>query len=52
MPLDVYHHRSMENLGLQAADLFAWGTFRKHEPNDTAWFALFQSKVRYDGRYL
>ena len=23
VPLDVYHHRSMENLGLQATDLFA-----------------------------
>src|SRR5207245_1666156 len=49
--LDVYHHRSMENLGLQATDLFAWGTFRKHERNDTAWFDVFQSKVRYDSRY-
>src|SRR2546422_5106810 len=36
VPLDVYHHRSTENLGLQAADLFAWGTFRKHERNERA----------------
>ena len=32
--------------------LDAWGTFRKHERNDTRWFDVFQSKVRYDGRYL
>ena len=52
VPLDMYHHRSTENLGLQAADLFSWGTFRKHERNDTTWFDLFKPKVRHDGRYL
>jgi len=48
----MYHHRSTENLGLQAADLFSWGTFRKHARNDTTWFDLFKPKVRHDGRYL
>src|SRR2546425_1170930 len=52
VPLDVNHHRSTENLGLQAADLFAWGTFRKHARHDTAGVDVVQSKVRYDGRYL
>ncbi len=52
VPLDMYHHRSTENLGLQAADLFSWGTFRKHERNDAAWFDVFRSKVRHDGHYL
>lgn len=51
VPLNVYHHRSTENPGLQAADLFSWGIFRKHERNDAAWFDVFRSKVRYDGRY-
>lgn len=52
VPLDIYHHRSDENVGLQAVDLFAWGIFRKHERGDRAWFEVFQEKVRYDGRYL
>ena len=52
VPLDIYHHRSAENLGLQAADLFAWGVFRKYERRDTAWFEVFEKKVRYDERYL
>lgn len=25
VPLDIYHHTSHENLGLQAVDLFSWG---------------------------
>jgi len=49
---DVYHHRSTENWVCRPQDLFAWGTFRKHERNDTAWLDVLQSKVRYDGRYL
>lgn len=52
VPLGIYHHRSAENLGLQAVDLFAWGVFRKYERADTAWFDVFREKVRYDGRYL
>ena len=52
VPLDMYHHRSTENLGLQATDLFSWGIFRTHERDDAAWFDVFRSKVRHDGRYL
>jgi hypothetical protein len=39
-------------VGLQTADLFAWGIFRKYEREDTAWFEVFREKVRYDDRYL
>jgi len=37
-----------EDLGLRAADLFSWGTFRKHERNDAVWFDVFRPKVRHD----
>ena len=52
VPLDIYHHRSTENLGLQAVDLFSWGIFRKHERNDVVWCNVFRDKVRRDDRYL
>jgi hypothetical protein len=51
-PLDIYHHTSHENVGLQIADLFAWGLFRRHERNDWEWRNCFQKQVAYDGRYL
>ena len=45
--------RGLEDLpdhfvGLRAADLFSWGTFRKHERNDAVWFDVFRPKVRHD----
>jgi len=52
VPLDVYHRTSHENLGLQAADLFSWGIFRKYEKNDEEWFTIFKTKVKYDSLYL
>ncbi|MEW6586069.1 MAG: DUF3800 domain-containing protein [Nitrospirota bacterium] len=52
VPLDIYHYTSHENLGLQAADLFSWGIYRKYEKNDREWFNIFREKVRYDDRYL
>ena len=52
VPLDVYHRTSHENLGLQAADLFSWGIFRKYEKNDAEWFEIFKTKVKYDSLYL
>jgi hypothetical protein len=50
--LGIYHHRSAENPGLQAADLFAWGIFRKYERHDLAWYEVFEEKVRHEDRYL
>lgn len=52
VPLDIYHQRSHENLGIQAADLFSWGVFRKHEGEDVKWYDVFREKVLYDDRYL
>ncbi len=52
VPLDIYHHISHENLGLQAGDLFSWGIFRKYEREDLEWFDVFKEKIRYDDRYL
>ncbi len=52
VPLDIYHHTSHENRGLQAVDLFSWGIFRKYERGETKWFEIFKSKIKYDDRYL
>ena len=52
VPLDIYHHSSQENPGLQAADLFSWGIFRKYERGDQEWYGVFREKIQYDDRYL
>ena len=52
VPLGIYHWTSHETTGLQAADLFAWGIFRKHERKDLEWFDCFKGHVRYDDVYL
>lgn len=52
IPLDINHHTSHENLGLQAVDLFCWGIFRKYERKDREWFEIFGSRARYDDVYL
>lgn len=52
VPLDIYHHSSHENLGLQAVDIFSWGVYRKHERNDREWYDVFKERVKYDDRYL
>jgi hypothetical protein len=36
----------------QAADLFSWGIFRKYEKRDTEWYKIFNSKIRYESKYL
>lgn len=52
IPLDIYHWKSHENYGLQAADLFCWGIFQKHERQKLEWFDVFASKVRFDEQFL
>lgn len=52
VPLDIYHHSSHENLGLQAADIFSWGIFRSYERKDRTWRDVFAEKIRYDDVYL
>jgi len=53
VPVDIFHYLSHENLGLQAADMFCWGVFRKYEKRDEKWFNVFwKEKGRYDSLYL
>ncbi len=52
IPLHIDHVESQKEPALQAADLFAWGVFRKYEKGDAAWFDVFKEKVRYDQPYL
>lgn len=52
VPLDIYHHKSHVNLGIQAADLFSWGIFRSYEKDDFEWFDIFSERVIYNSRYL
>lgn len=53
VPLDINHHLSHENRGLQAVDIFCWGIFRKYEKKDTEWLEIFrQDKVRCEDLYL
>lgn len=52
VPLDIRHESSHHNLGLQPADLFSWGIFRKYESKDSAWFDIFKEKVRFETLYL
>jgi len=50
--LDFTHGDSQAWPGLQLADLFAWGIFRKYERRDNDWFDLFREKVLCDELYL
>src|SRR3989304_6222077 len=52
IPLNISHHTSIENLGLQAIDLFSWGIYRRYERAANEWYNLFKARVRYDERYL
>jgi len=52
VPLEILHEDSRRWPGLQWADLFAWGLFRKYERRDTEWYTVFQGKVLYDEQYL
>lgn len=52
VPLDIFHMDSLQSPNLQAADLFAWGFFRKYEKGDTEWLEIFKLKVCEDRLYL
>ena len=51
IPLDIMHVKSVENKGIQTADMFSWGIFRQYEKKDTNWYDVFKEKVRYDDVY-
>jgi len=50
--LKVDHLSSENNEGLQAVDLFCWGTFRKYELGDCNWYRIYSSKINYETAYL
>ncbi len=51
-PLHIDHLESHREPALQAADLFAWGIFRKYEKDDSKWFEVYREKIRFDEVYL
>ncbi len=51
IPLDIHHRSSDQELGLQAADMFSWGVFRKYESADREWFDFFKDRIRCDMEY-
>jgi hypothetical protein len=51
IPIDIYHRNSEKDYGLQAADMFSWGIFRKYERFDNEWYKVFRKKVYYDQIY-
>ena len=52
IPLNIYHFSSIESGGLQAADMFSYGIFKKHERRRMDWLNIFKEKVMYDSVYL
>jgi len=52
VPLDIFHMDSAQSPNLQAADLFAWGIFRRYERADLEWYDRFRPKLREDRLYL
>jgi hypothetical protein len=52
IPLDINHQLSVETPGLQVADMFSWGIFRKYERKDNCWYNEFKDRVKFDDIYL
>ncbi|MDP8258193.1 MAG: DUF3800 domain-containing protein [Candidatus Aadella gelida] len=52
IPLFIEHKASHDHPGIQIADLFCWGIFRKYEKNDKQWFNVFEEKVLFDKVFL
>lgn len=52
IPLNIYHERSHENAGLQIADLFCWGIFRKYEKDETDWYDVYRNMIVFETEYL
>lgn len=52
VPLNILHEQSQKHLGIQAADLFSWGIFQKHERRKTDWYECFSSLVKLDEQFL
>lgn len=52
VPLDIFHVPSHESPGLQAADMFAWGIFRKYEQRDLNWYEAFRARLCSEKLYV
>lgn len=52
IPLHIYHPPSEQSAGVQAADLFCWGIFRKYERGDWEWYRVFRGKIPFETVYL
>lgn len=52
IPLEIYHADSRQSPGLQAADMFAWGIFRRHEAQDRAWYDVFKGRITGERLFL
>ena len=52
IPLEIYHASSEQSPGLQAADMFAWGVFRKHEYGDSEWYGVFRGKIAFEKLFV
>lgn len=50
--LYITHEQSHENPGLQAVDMFCWGIARKNDRGDSAWYRMYQNKIRFETIYL
>lgn len=50
--LDFQHVNSRDWPGVQWADLFAWGIFRKYEHEDESWYQVFKERIIYEKQYL
>ncbi len=46
------HVNSEASPGIQWADMFGWGIFRKYERKDQKWFDVFKGKVLFDEQFL
>ncbi|HEY7310081.1 MAG TPA: DUF3800 domain-containing protein [Gemmataceae bacterium] len=50
--LHIRHMLSEESRGVQAADMFSWGVFRKYAQSDEVWYALFRNRIAYESLFL
>lgn len=51
-PCEFFHQPSQEHKGIQAADLFCWGIFRKYERDDERWYGIFQERIVLEEVYV
>jgi len=50
--IEIFHNHSFNVKGLQVADLFCWGIFRKYEFNDSEWYTVFKERIKFETVYL